>query len=200
MARKKKRGDCALTWCTNPAQFRISVEYPEPEAEEAKETDMDEEEREVRDRGEWIDDPPSSEAPPVQPLKFYRPKPNPFVPSDYESPSFFKQYVIVCAEHVDHFKLPWEKQGAVTVVPFDPLPKLPQGHYVRVKRHAWSGDINVRQHLVGHAMYIECETLAPESWEGRTVILYVDEDDIVALMKETREAAIRTRSRPMEEP
>lgn len=66
------------------------------------------------------------------------------------------------------------------------------------KRWLWSerGEIRVHVQTLGDALFVECEVIEPKSWQGRTVDLYLNRDDVVALLLELRDSARRTRSEP----
>jgi hypothetical protein len=63
---------------------------------------------------------------------------------------------------------------------------------VRPKRHL-DGGVKM---LYGDMLAIECEVYSPPSSEGRTVYVFLDDDDVTMLLRECRDAASRHRTDP----
>lgn len=68
---------------------------------------------------------------------------------------------------------------------------------VKPKRYALSDKPVV---LYGDFLVIECEVYSPPSTAGRTVHLFLDDDDVTGLLRECRDAASRHRSDPEHKP
>jgi hypothetical protein len=52
----------------------------------------------------------------------------------------------------------------------------------------------------GDFLVVECEIYSPRSAAGRTVHLFLDDDDVTELLRECRDAASRHRSDPEHKP
>ena len=72
---------------------------------------------------------------------------------------------------------------------------------VRPKRHPAYGDgDDYLKMLYGDMLVIECEVYSPPSSEGRTVYVFLDDDDVTMLLQECRDAARRHRTDPDHKP
>lgn len=54
--------------------------------------------------------------------------------------------------------------------------------------------------IYGDFLVIECEVYSPPSAEGRTVYVFLDDDDVTMLLQECRDAARRHRTKPDHQP
>ena len=70
---------------------------------------------------------------------------------------------------------------------------------VRPKRHGIGDDGELKM-LYGDFLVIECEVYSPPSSEGRTVYVFLDDDDVTGLLRECRDAAKRHRTKPDHKP
>lgn len=68
---------------------------------------------------------------------------------------------------------------------------------VRPKRYALSDNPVIHY---GDFLVVECEVFKPESAEGRTVFVFLDDDDVTNLLRECRDAASRHRTNPDHKP